>query len=231
MKQSLWNVSQAALAFAGLALSLAAVSPARASSVTFTYTGNDFNLFYNGNAGPSAATPWTTSDFISASFTFANPLPPNLNVNGTANTPTPESWTVSDGAYTFDTADDATLAIFTLQTNANGNIVGWWFIADSPICSDVTCSAYEDYSESILPSDTVFAAGESDQAHQINVNGCSDGCLAEVERTGTWTAATGSAPPSTVPEPSTAVVITLGGSILLLARRRKQRKPLATQRI
>lgn len=86
------------LAFAGPVLSLAAVaSTARASSVTYTYTGNDYTI-----AGP----PWTTSMFISASLTFASSLPDNLP-DITTETSNVESWTVNDGIYTYSNGQAA----------------------------------------------------------------------------------------------------------------------------
>ena len=56
----------------GFLLLFSAIAPAAKADVIYTYTGDDFNTF-------SGSPPLNSSDFTSASFTFASALPDNLN--------------------------------------------------------------------------------------------------------------------------------------------------------
>lgn len=224
MKQSLRMVSRTALASAGLALLLAAIaSAALASSVTYTYTGNDFDNY-------EASAPWTTSDFVTASFTFVSPLPDNLPTTflfapGSAVTASEiESWTVNDGVSTYDPGDGATLLNFILATGPSGNITTWSFNVYNPTlaCKPHAFSGWNGGPSSGDAQDE----GEYDEpcppypAPSVGAN---------VGYPGHWTES--QAVPPAVPEPTTTVLITIGGATLLVARRRKQRKSLATQEI
>jgi hypothetical protein len=79
----------------------------------YTYTGDPFTGF-------SSPSPYTTSDFVSGSFTLSTPLAANLSDY----TITPTSFDFSDGVNTATPADTWALG-FTVSTDANGNITQW----------------------------------------------------------------------------------------------------------
>src|ERR1035437_7875609 len=97
--------------------------PLRADTV-YTYTGNQFNEFNsNNNYGnlpyPTSPSPYTTSDFISGSFTVATALGDGL----TGATITPESYGFSDGVQSINSGTPYT---FPVWTNASGDITQWY---------------------------------------------------------------------------------------------------------
>ena len=85
------RINEPVFAHAAVTLLLLAAAPRlHADAFTYTYTGNDFTFF---NAG-GVSSPLTASDFITASLTFASPLPDSFSnaYNGglTGTLPTPE---------------------------------------------------------------------------------------------------------------------------------------------
>src|ERR1700679_1943979 len=84
---------------------------AHADSI-YTYTGQDFTSV----VGPL----FTTSDFVSGSFTTATPLGDNLDEALIS----PASFSFSDGVDTINNAN-ATSEAFEISTNASGAIVDW----------------------------------------------------------------------------------------------------------
>jgi hypothetical protein len=93
---------------------LLAVLPSTSAlaDTTYTYTGNPFNTL-NG--------VYTTSDFVSGSFTVATPLAPDTPYGAI----TPGSFSFSDGHQTLDASNTST-AFFGVATDDTGNIVGWY---------------------------------------------------------------------------------------------------------
>lgn len=76
------------------------------NNYTYTYTGSDFSYVAAGGdtSGDVIPAPWTTSDFISASFTFTGPLPDNVALYSAASyqeQANVTSWSVSDGVFLF----------------------------------------------------------------------------------------------------------------------------------
>ena len=98
----------------GIALIYAFAAPdAKAGSITYTYTGNDFNIIV-GTPGV------TTSDFISITATFANPLPDQSIISDT-----PDSWSITDGVNTITSSTPSvTYASFAFAAS-NGTIEAW----------------------------------------------------------------------------------------------------------
>lgn len=105
----MFNKSTILFCFAACILAL----PMMASSVTYTYTGNDFQ---------SASAPYTTSDFVSGYFT----LPTALGDNLTDDSITPASYSFSDGVQTISSSSPPTDVTFDVSTDASGNINGWF---------------------------------------------------------------------------------------------------------
>jgi hypothetical protein len=108
-----------ATAAVALAFALAPVDSARAAPVTYTYTGQDFL----GGTGP-----FTASDSVTGTITFAAPLAPNMTVNNNFNqgNVTPLSFSFQGGpeiltSVAFTPADTD----FQFATDAAGNIIAW----------------------------------------------------------------------------------------------------------
>jgi len=99
--------------FGGLTVCLLTL-PAMAD-VTYTYTGNDFELVFGGS--------YTTSDFVSGSFTVASALPDNLVFSNDNVTPT--SYSFTDGVQTFSSMSPPTNVTFDIGTDGSGNINKW----------------------------------------------------------------------------------------------------------
>lgn len=108
-------------AIPGALLLFSAAALNASAQVTYTYTGNNFNDIYG--------TGVTDSNFVSASFTFADALPDELDaVNEIGSL---LNWTVSDGSNTLSQSNGDVLALADLSTNASGAIDSWYFLADS----------------------------------------------------------------------------------------------------
>lgn len=182
-----------------LVLLTVAESTARANAI-YIYTGNAFT---------TAAAPYSTSDFVSVSFTFANPLLGNTTNSNT----TLISWTITDQVDSLDSAS-ALLTSYSFSTDASGNISSWditvisfaqLFGGGGPTIS--TTSIQTDCSTASCVEDL----GENNSGTHA-ANNFSD--------PGTWTLATA--------EPSTVGLGSLGGAILLFAVRRKHSPSLTT---
>ena len=98
----------AALALAVVILSVTAV---QAVPTTYVYTGNPFT-FVSG--------PYSTSDFVTAMVTLANPLPPNEPLTQV----TPLAFSLFDGVQTI-TNLNATIFAFHFATDGDGTITHW----------------------------------------------------------------------------------------------------------
>lgn len=118
--------------FACLAIavvSLAASSRQVSAQVLYRYTGNTFDLFSCGTnilcATPNPAnTSYTTSDFVTATLTLDEPLPPNLNlqdIRGFAGF----TLTMNDGHQQL-TLNPGVPGEAMVSTDVNGNIIGPW---------------------------------------------------------------------------------------------------------
>jgi hypothetical protein len=81
-------------------------------SVTYTYTGNPYNVFDSAGCPPVCS--------ISGWFALSAPLAPNLPLTVI----TPTSFSFSDGSVTINSAN-ATTGVFEAVTDVSGTIVGW----------------------------------------------------------------------------------------------------------
>ena len=113
--------------------------PLMASSVTYTYTGSDFQ---------SASSPYSTSDFVSGFFT----LPAALGDNLVDDSITPTSYSFSDGVQTISSASPPPDVTFEVSTDASGNINGWFinllFLSPFDEISTETTPNQEDFGTS-----------------------------------------------------------------------------------
>lgn len=169
-------------------------APAKADSVE-SYTGNAYTTVSVPSSG------YTTANFITATLTFANPLPADASLAygfggiGTATATDPLlAFVISDGAATLNLSDG--INIF-LVTGNQGQIVSWFVGACPAPCS------------SALNIDTQFglAAPFATLGTDGSTRGASGTVLAyNTDDPGKWT---------TVPEPSSLLMLGMG--ILALA--------------
>lgn len=149
------------------------------AGVIYTYTGNDFSSLISG--------PYTDTDQITGSITFASALPDNLAL--TPIIPMIVSFDFSDGVRTI--TDESTTGDneFLFATDASGNIVQW----------NVQVNDAYGYIES------EYNSSDSDGAYDQAVY-YGEGLGQNLRDPGTWTEETSSAP-----EPAT---LALFGSAL-----------------
>jgi hypothetical protein len=86
-----------------LALMIAAGPSAIAGCLTYTYTytGDNYTTFWGDTSVGYPGSSLTTEDFTSATFTFAEPLPGNLNAVDESESPEFLGYSISDGVTTF----------------------------------------------------------------------------------------------------------------------------------
>jgi hypothetical protein len=94
-----------------LAFALAPVGRARAD-VVYDYTGTNF---LNAHA------PFTTTENVTGSVTFAAPLGANLSFASE----TPEAFSFTAGSLTVTNATEASNSVFQFSTDAAGQITAW----------------------------------------------------------------------------------------------------------
>lgn len=106
-----------------------------AAQTTYSYRGQNFTLFSCGpssgggvsdcsNPAPGQST-YTASDYVFASLTLSQPLPPNLNLQSVSSLPG-FLLIMSDGQQTLHSTDANVSAVAEVSTDANGNIIAPW---------------------------------------------------------------------------------------------------------
>jgi hypothetical protein len=158
--------------------------------ITYTYTGNDFTFNVGG--------PYNTTDHVTGFFTY-----PTLGDNFSGGID-PTSYTFADGVQTYD-MNNSGIALFDVQTNAAGEITGWYI--DLASGADNYIWTYDDLSQTPWAQDGA----------QLE-NAPSNGGGAVNNDPGSWTAS------STAPEPSAVVLMpTALLAIAFVARKRVSR--------
>ena len=171
--------------------------PISLAAETYTYTGNDFTLVGNFSSPPV----YSTSDFVTITFTTAAPLPGNLGpgpYDDFVNV-VPLSWSFSDGVQSDNSTDTNAHAEFYLITNASGQIIDWDVSDEWPntLHGAEIDSGYDSYHDTSVD----FAADpEGDYASSIDY-------YDPVGTPGTWSAA-----PTPTPEASPFALLLLGGA-------------------
>jgi hypothetical protein len=182
--------------------------PLSLAAESYTYTGNDFILVGNFSSPPV----YSTSDFVTITFTTAAPLPDNLGPGeyGDFVAVVPLSWSFSDGVQSDNSTDPNAHTEFYLITNASGQIVDWYMSDDWPstLHGAEIDSGYNSYNDTSVD----FAADpEGDYASSIDY-------YDPVGIPGTWSAVT------TTPEAPSFVLLLLGGACLCGAGYLRSRK-------
>jgi hypothetical protein len=204
---------------AGVGLALLLIAQLANATVIYDYVGKPFTTIVDHEI---PAGTYTTSMFVTASLTFANPL--------AANTPyvlfnflTPLAYTISDGRQTFDGSKITDELIVVLSTDAGGNISRWLVDAEN------TFTGWKPGDKSFLIStvnvDNPNDHHEADQGFQQYCmyyvgdfcgldtydQGYNQSYDPKQPAVGTWTMRTvGDSVSATVPEPSTVPMLSLG---------------------
>jgi len=161
------------------------------ADVTYTYTGNDFT---------STLGSYTTSDFVSGSFTVATALTAGL----TEGHITPLSYSFSDGLQTLDNTNSKILFFF-IGTNVSGSITSWDISVADPSDEHFVISTEHDLGGS---EDSVQDPDADGQANTTN----------NITPPGTWMSQVDASP---VPEPSSLALLGTGVLGLVGAGRRR----------
>lgn len=176
------------------------IGSARADAI-YQYVGNDFT-FGDG--------PYTTTDAVTGTITLSAALADNLSDAAA----TPLSFSFSDGVQTISSTN-ASGSSFTLSTNANGQITGWFISLAIPSPSNVGPVV-----NSIVSNSTAGDNGDMYECLVTGQTGCTFAAFYEGlndNLPGTWTELA-----SAVPEPSTWAMMLLGFAGLgFMAYRRK----------
>jgi hypothetical protein len=180
-------------------LSLATIdAPSARAAAIYTYTGNNFT---------TATGPYSTSDFISVSFT----LPAALGDNDDLQTITPSAFSFTDQLHTITNSNIGTGSTqFLISTDSSGNITAW------------VISAINDLPGiPVTGIDTEFTSFISDQADSAQFNifqqpGATPGEGSNMGDPGTW---------EMTPEPGSSSLVLLGIlGIAFVARKRIRQK-------
>lgn len=178
-------VTTATTLFALLAL-LSLSTPARALSVLYTYTGEPYT---------SVSGAYTTSMFVSGSFTVELP-DPFTNLPSADRTAQVIAFSFHDGLRTITDADTLESAQFTFSTEENGDLFSWEIVL---ALSDFDRIAVTDSAGNFAPN-----------AYSAASLSLSEFALNDVSP-GSWET-------TVVPEPSSLGLVSVVGGLALLLR-------------
>jgi len=158
---------------------------------TYNYIGSHFTTV---TGSPPAG---ITSAFITASFTFASPLAPNLSEASL----TPLSWSMSDQLDIINSTDlPASITLSAFSTGSTGKIIGTTIFSVSEILGNRE-----------LDMETFTPGGDAVRYSLISGPGAGLIYQASTTQTGVFTL---------TPEPRTIALGLLGGLVLILGIRR-----------
>jgi hypothetical protein len=203
-----------------LAASAISASAASANELRYTYAGNDFtNVDVHG---PS--TPFTTSDFISFTFTSPYALGPNLSDAGFAGPIT--SWSLTLGPLSYSSLVPAsTLYSINFSTDSSGHITAWQFTTQTNVVApNLQPAEYPPtpYEEEVASFNLPPTFGVADLIYIPSIY--QDSYYAyNSDSPGTWTV-------TSAPEPSTWAMLVAGFAALGFAYRARWREPIACRR-
>jgi hypothetical protein len=173
------------------------------ASTTYTYTGNDFTVITCVGNCPGPA--FSTSDFISGSFTLSSPLAPKLDEVSIF----PSSFTFTDGPDTFTSGDplisvcNCSPSFSNFSTDASGNITAWNImltLGELGAASLTTVDANLGVIRGLTVSDSAnFSDNTPDGFTGQNA-------ASNMGDAGTWTAST----TSSAPEPGSLILLVTG---------------------
>jgi len=171
------------------------------ADTVYTYTGNSFT---------TVQAPYTTSDFISGSFTVAAPLAANIPF-AFANV-TPLAYSFSDGLFTYTDKTSPALdsVVFSLSTNATGAINTWNITVGDFLSADTNVFGIRSFNLGGLASSD-FGTLTIDGSLVRGSNTQSPGAA--------WVVST--VTPSSVPEPSSLMMMGTGIVTMFGAFRRE----------
>jgi hypothetical protein len=177
--------------------------PLLAQTYNYTYTGNDF---VNDAPYSVVYAPYTTSDFVTVTFTLSTPLADNLTGNsGFGATIFPLTWSFSDGVQTDTSADLSADSDFYLDTNGSGTIVDWQVL-------DTFGVGFSSQIQTIFETQLAYSYNY-DYGYNSPRNGANltSGEGSEIYNPGLWTV---SESVSSVPEGSSFPLLLLSGACL-----------------
>ena len=183
---------------------LAAVAAPRGSAqVTYTYTGNPFALFQDGEP-PSGS--YTTAMSVSGFFVVANAFAPFGGGNFT-----PMAYEFTDGRTDFSSSGSPAGSIyFEVATDGSG-LPDWWNIQlrDEPSPGNI---------RQIATSSPAASAGQDSGVVQVNIGNVISFDTGWINsQPGTWTA-------TAAPEPGSGALLLAGLSLLGGNARRRTRR-------
>ena len=165
------------------------VAAAAQADVIYEYTGNPFTFVaptLPQGGGPIEANPITTDDFVFGSITFTSPLSPDLPLQAVD----PVAIIFNAGPITFLPGGAAAPSV-SVATDSQGDIAQWQILLGTGDLSlqTVSCDFPSNSACEFSPADSVSP-------------GDSTALIADVsDNPGRW---------ATVPEPSTALLLTVG---------------------
>jgi hypothetical protein len=199
-----------------LAASPISAGAASATELRYTYTGQDFtNVDVHG---PS--TPFTTSDFISFTFTSPYALAPNLDEGGFAGPIT--SWSLTLGPLSYSSPDPTSvLYSINFSTDSSGRIIAWQFTTQTDVIApNLQPAEYPPtpYEEEVASFNLPPAFGVADLIYIPSIY--QDSYYAyNGDSPGTWTV-------TSIPEPSTWAMLHTGFAGLAFAAHSAQRRSI-----